>query len=55
MRVTENGNRLPERMWLNISSSGDTENLSGSDAVWSALGEPALPRGLDYMVSRGPF
>lgn len=34
-------------MWLNISSSGDTENLPGGDAVWPALGEPALAGVLD--------
>ncbi|KAJ7409985.1 hypothetical protein BTVI_54830 [Pitangus sulphuratus] len=38
-----------------VSFSGDIQNSPEDDPVQPALGEPALTKGVDLTISRGPF
>jgi len=50
----EHWNRLP-RETLDSPFSGDVQNPPGQGPVQPAVGDPALPGGLDQMIHRGPF
>ena len=54
LRVTEPWPRLP-RGAVESPSLGDIQNQPGWGPVQPALGDPALARGLDWVIPRGPF